>query len=128
MAKFSGVFTNNSTNADQYFWDFGDGSTSTDTNPWHDYTTTGNWLVMLVAENSLCPNDTMYLNVSVIDYTTISENENALTIYPNPFHDKIYLSGLSSQNTIQINLLSATGELVFSNQIFTAKYIRNSAG
>lgn len=112
-------FTNNSTNADQYFWNFGDGFTSTDTNPWHDYNSTGNWVVMLVAENSLCPDDTMYLNVSVIDYTTIHENENTLKIYPNPFSDKIYLRGLSSQNTIQINLLSATGELVFSKQIFS---------
>ena len=37
--------------ADTYNWDFGDGSTSTQFEPLHAYTTTGNFLVCLNAEN-----------------------------------------------------------------------------
>lgn len=36
-----------------YLWDFGDGTTSTDTNPCHRYNTSGNFSVSLTGENSL---------------------------------------------------------------------------
>ncbi|MFX9552129.1 PKD domain-containing protein, partial [Acinetobacter baumannii] len=32
-----------------YLWNFGEGSTSTDMHPTHDYTTTGNFTVTLTA-------------------------------------------------------------------------------
>lgn len=40
-------FTDNSTNAGSWFWDFGDGSTSTDQNPLHAYNGSGNYIVCL---------------------------------------------------------------------------------
>ena len=45
------TFNNLSVDADTYNWDFGDGSTSTQFEPLHAYTTTGNFLVCLNAEN-----------------------------------------------------------------------------
>ncbi|MFT7157952.1 MAG: hypothetical protein ACI8Q1_002977, partial [Parvicella sp.] len=39
------TFTNSSTNANGYFWDFGDGNTSTDINPWNVYADTGSYQV-----------------------------------------------------------------------------------
>jgi len=47
------IFTNLSTNAISYQWDFGDGNTSTDTNPTHTYTTNGTFTVTLVAINGI---------------------------------------------------------------------------
>ncbi len=60
MAKFSGdqsdssapayvKFINQSTKADTYFWDFGDGASSTELSPTHKYVTSGNYLVTLKA-------------------------------------------------------------------------------
>jgi len=43
------TFTNTSENASSYMWDFGDGSTSTDTNPTHEYDTDGIYTVQLTA-------------------------------------------------------------------------------
>jgi PKD repeat protein len=43
------VFTNTSTGADTYLWDFGDGSTSTETNPMHAYVDFGTYTVTLEA-------------------------------------------------------------------------------
>ncbi|MEM6398337.1 MAG: PKD domain-containing protein [Bacteroidota bacterium] len=40
-------FTNTSTQGFGYFWDFGDGNTSTETNPTHVYDTAGNYVVTL---------------------------------------------------------------------------------
>lgn len=43
------VFTNNSTGAASYLWDFGDGSTSNLTNPSHAYSSPGTYTVLLTA-------------------------------------------------------------------------------
>ncbi|WP_130735931.1 PKD domain-containing protein [Flavobacterium sp. J27] len=45
-------FTNQSTSADTWLWNFGDGSTSTSMNPIHTYTTTGAYTVSLKADNT----------------------------------------------------------------------------
>ena len=42
-------FANESSKAETYLWDFGDGKTSTDPNPSHRYTVSGNYLVTLQA-------------------------------------------------------------------------------
>jgi len=43
------VFTNSSTDAVSYLWDFGDGNTSTEENPSHTYSAAGTYLVCLTA-------------------------------------------------------------------------------
>jgi PKD repeat protein len=45
-------FTNQSSGANAYMWDFGDSKTSTATNPTHAYTSGGNYTVTLAATNS----------------------------------------------------------------------------
>ncbi len=42
-------FTNTSVNANSYYWDFGDGSSSSDVNPSHNFSTPGNYTVLLTA-------------------------------------------------------------------------------
>lgn len=45
-------FTNSSSNATSYVWNFGDGTTSTDANPVHPYTADGSYTVELYATNA----------------------------------------------------------------------------
>lgn len=45
-------FTNSSSGATQYSWDFGDGTTSASANPDHTYTAMGNYTVTLTATNA----------------------------------------------------------------------------
>lgn len=46
------TFDNFSKDADSYLWDFGDGNTSTETDPVHAYTDEGTYTVKLTAKNS----------------------------------------------------------------------------
>ncbi|MFL5752316.1 MAG: PKD domain-containing protein, partial [Bacteroidia bacterium] len=50
-------FSNTSANGTSYFWNFGDGVVSGNTNPVHTYTTGGNYQVCLIAQNN-CGTDT----------------------------------------------------------------------
>lgn len=48
-----GIFTiNNSENADEFFWDFGDGTTSDDVEPSHTYGANGNYKIKLRAKGA----------------------------------------------------------------------------
>ena len=47
-------FQNKSVNANQYFWDLGNGQTSSDFAPTGVYTTFGNYTVMLIATDTIC--------------------------------------------------------------------------
>src|SRR5689334_3625341 len=52
-------FNNTSTGAVSFFWDFGDGNTSTLANPSNIYSNAGSFNVMLVATSSLGQSDTL---------------------------------------------------------------------
>ncbi len=52
------TFTNTSQHADTYLWDFGDGTTSTATNPAKNYATTGSYTVKLTATKGALSNET----------------------------------------------------------------------
>jgi PKD repeat protein len=54
-------FSNKSSGADTYFWDFGNGQTSTDENPIVTYANDGSYLIMLISENQYnCTDTTFY--------------------------------------------------------------------
>jgi len=60
-------FTNQSSGATSYLWDFGDTQTSTATNPSHTYTAAGTFTVTLTATNSCGSDDEIK-----IDYITVT--------------------------------------------------------
>lgn len=56
---------NTSTNASSYFWDFGDGTTSTLAEPTHTYTSVGLYTVSLTANGGVCGSDSYDITVMV---------------------------------------------------------------
>lgn len=81
-------FTNNSQNATNYYWSFGDGSTSTDTNPWHEYTASGVYDGYLVADNGGCASDTLFFQVNVGE-AGLDELSSHVKVFPNPFENEL---------------------------------------
>ena len=61
------TFTNQSTGADTYFWTFGDGDTSTATNPAHTYLSFGSFTVTLISSFYGCAYDTTTTVVNIQD-------------------------------------------------------------
>lgn len=65
-------FNNTSTNADSYFWDFGDGFTSTNENPSHIFGAAGNYDVTLTATDLDGCDASLIVEVAVSDIPQIN--------------------------------------------------------
>ncbi len=63
-------FSNDSQNGNTFYWDFGDGTTSTASDPYHVYTSPGTYEVMfVVGDNNGCAlADTSYLTIEIGDF------------------------------------------------------------
>ena len=116
---FTTQFTNTTTGATGYFWIFGDGTTSTATNPSHAYTAMGVYTVQLVAYGANGCSDTLtmpnYINLiqpvmsigsnlpsqsgcapAVVTFTTYITYPFPVTSYTWNFGDGTIVSGASS--------------------------------
>lgn len=68
------TFTNLSSNADAYYWDFGDGTYTSTANPTHLYTNPGNYQVSLTAIKNNCSKTYTLSNAFYVPNTTIDFN------------------------------------------------------
>lgn len=77
------TFNNTSVNALSYLWDFGDGTTSTESNPVHSYSSPGTYTVILTASSACTTaNDTLIL--SLTSGTSVLSGKAGIVIFPNP--------------------------------------------
>ncbi len=109
LGSFSYQFTNLSTDYTSLLWHFGDGQTSTEVNPLHNYANSGNYTVSLDATND-CGTITSTQNI-----TTASIENHALQMvkaYPNPTNDYLYIEHRSGYNSIICNIFDIRGQLI----------------
>jgi PKD repeat protein len=67
-------FTNRSAGAELYYWDFDDGTYSTEQNPVHKYTEPGEYLTQLIAESAFGCLDTFLVSVSILPSAVFTPN------------------------------------------------------
>jgi len=120
-------FLNLSTNADSYFWDFGDGSTSTEFSPYHFYETTGWHPVTLYADNEFGCRDTFYVEQAVRgDVETRIAFPNAFTPtstgptggwwnIDDMFNNDIFFPHYKGVEDFQMQIFNKWGELIFES-------------
>jgi PKD repeat protein len=100
------TFTNNSMNASSYTWDFGDGNTSFDVNPIHNYLEPGMYVVSLNAQNAFC-GSVETVNITISTNNTSEIEATNIQIYPNPAKDYLFIN---SQQKGQGKIFSLTGQ------------------
>ncbi|MFH1320985.1 MAG: PKD domain-containing protein [Bacteroidota bacterium] len=108
-------FTSASSNADSYFWDFGDGNTSTEQNPFNTYPDTGTYTVTLTV-NNYCGSNT-YSQTVTMQSTGIYQscyNGYQITVYPNPFNSTTTFEvfGTAKPGPLTFELHNILGERV----------------
>ncbi|NNK28711.1 MAG: T9SS type A sorting domain-containing protein [Flavobacteriaceae bacterium] len=102
------TFTNASSDATSYTWDFGDGSAlSTDSNPVYTYGASGTYDVTLTSTNAECGDDVVVKQVTVTTNTLGIDDEsiNIIGAYPNPFSNDLTIELSSSFNGSNVSLI-----------------------
>ncbi len=110
------TFTNTSSNANSYLWEFGDGNTATIENPVHVYDATNSYNVVLTASNSACDDNenSQTINVNYLGVAKIKEN---LSIYPNPNIGVFYVSlGDLNVSKTEISVFSVNGKTIYNSK------------
>ena len=105
------TFTNNSTNSATYFWDFGDGMTTAQVNPFHIYSVPGNYEIMLITISPDGCMDTTYSLVSVVEGLEIP---NVFTPNGDGFNDvfQVLTSGIIDYD---LQIYNRWGVLIFQS-------------
>lgn len=83
-------FQNSSQHAETYTWNFGDGTQSSQMNPVHTYTNSGQYTVTLTAERC----GTTSVKTFSIDTNALSVKDSKMAnvfLYPNPGKDNVYI-------------------------------------
>lgn len=118
-----------------YTWDFGDGSTSSDQNPVHTYSTTGNYVVTLEVSNGSCSDRVSGTISSVQGATGIQDIAvvESMTAQPNPVHDQLQLHVTAAQAAdMQLTVYDMIGntvsEMPVRVNIGANSYTQNVAG
>ena len=114
--QFIGGFQNTSEYGTSYHWDFGDGTTSTEENPWHEYEDNGPYTITLTVMN-YC--DTVTISKDVQFSVGLNEITfgSKVNVYPNPASNILNLAfGNIEDQTVQLELLDMKGQQI-SNQL-----------
>jgi hypothetical protein len=106
------TFTNTSSGATTYSWDFGDQTNSSASNPVHAFTGNGSYAVILTATNGNCSDTTLLtvvLSVGIEEMEMIGQ----AVVYPNPAQNEVNVGVYLNEATeVSINIYDITGKLV----------------
>ena len=119
----NGAFSpsNTSINVSQYFWDFGDNTTSTAENPVHHYTQAGLYNVRLEVGGLQSCVESQVRQVEVVSSGVTSVNElslNGLTVYPNPVKIGEHLQfSFEATSDYTISIVDVLGKVVLEDRV-----------
>ncbi len=106
------IFSNLSSNANSYFWDFGDGNSDTTLNPSHTFDKNGVYNIKLQAKK--CDRtslDSVEIIVMASGLNTIDNHKSSVSIYPNPSENLITIH-FNQELAKTISLYSISGQKI----------------
>lgn len=103
-APLTVVFTNTTTGANTYSWDFGDGNSSTEKSPTHTYESAGTFTVTLTASNATNNDEVTKTDyISTVTTGITSDGFGEVKLYPNPSTGLINVElGEISNSTVEV--------------------------
>ena len=109
-------FTNSSVNGVEWFWNFGDGTTSDEENPSHEYSSPGQYTVSLIAVDSNgCSGSsflTIFVEVSNLSDVPPTPEFDEVVVYPNPVKEKLSIFlDLPFFQPVSLRLADSTGRI-----------------
>lgn len=110
------TFTNNSTFAENYNWDFGDGNFSSTQNPSHLFNGASNYIVKLTA-SSCDYYDTITKEISITAQSISEAGKQAFIISPNPCNNFIQVELNSEKTHHSYVIINQYGQKVLMGQI-----------
>ena len=110
------TFTNTSSGASTYHWDFGDGDTSIASSPVHDYPASpcSNDIELIATDANGC-SSTLQMTIDVCSVGIFSTPSvlNSITVYPNPAKDDVtVLLNSSITSNVILTLKDVTGRIM----------------
>ena len=108
-------FTNTSTGATSYSWDFGDQTNSSASAPLHAFAANGSYTVVLTAINGNCTSTQSFtINIAVALNELVGIE--GLNIYPNPAKDllNIDFTNTTDQN-LELQIVDQFGRVILTN-------------
>ncbi len=100
-------FTSTAQNASSYYYDFGDGSSSTSQNPSHIYSTSGSFVVVQYAINA-CDSAMSIDTIQVVISGILNSTPNSMVVFPNPATENITVT-YQSGNVDWMRILNPEG-------------------
>jgi len=113
------VFTNTSRNADNYVWNFGDGSGSTDVNPTHLYQDVDSFSVILVAETRYGCLDSISKVIYVLKKTLYVPNAFAPEFVEGNALVRVWKPAGTGLSTYHAQIFDKWGELLWESTALT---------
>ncbi len=110
------LFTNESENATEWLWNFGDGSTSTEENPTYMYTEEGTYTISLSVIGTGVCSDSYSKTITI--QTLVNEKEpegleGKVRIFPNPVNDLIHIQyEFEETQELELKVMDALGRTV----------------
>ena len=121
------MFTDLSTAALSWLWDFGDNDTSSAQNPLHTYSSNGDYVVQLIVFNSGGCVDTTTQIVSVSGITALEDELGGATIqlFPNPSRGQFSLwVELEEVADVQLRVFNNMGQIVVASPVQRGQQMR----
>ncbi len=111
------AFTNTSTGATIFAWDFGDGNQSSNQNPTHIYGANNTYTVTLIVTNANGCTDT---TTTIINFVSGVEEQAAfrgMTVYPNPANETVNLAiNMNAVADVKVVAYDMTGQILINEE------------
>ncbi len=86
----------------QYFWDFDDGTTSTEFSPIHQFPATGTFTVRLTVATAYGCETTSQQIIHIVNVSTAEPEAGAFRLMPNPGRGQVWLDGANADDQIVV--------------------------